>query len=215
MFVFGKLQGCKEEKGKTPPPVDEKAPKDEKVPKDEKPADTVDKEKPKAVLIIAHQNFRDEEYNEPKNILEQKGAEVKVASSSLEEAKGMKGATVKPDMLVKDINVEEMQAVVFIGGTGAKEYFQNQDALNVAKEAAKNDKVKVLAAICIAPVILANAGVLNGKNATVFPSEKEAIEEKGAKYLDQDVVVDGKIVTARGPEASKKFGQKIAELMGL
>jgi len=67
----------------------------------------------------------------------------------------------------------------------------------------------MVAAICIAPVILANAGLLKKKNATVFKSEIAAIEAKGAVYSGSGVTVDGNLITASGPDQAKQFGKEI------
>ena len=165
----------------------------------------------KALLIIASKNFRDEEYLETRAALEKAGAQVEVASSSLEEATGMLGAKAKADMLLKDADVAKYNTVVFIGGGGATEYFQNATALKIAQDAAAQGKV--LGAICIAPVILANAGILKGRKATCFASGQKALTQHGAVFTNEDVTVDGKIVTGRGPKAAKKFGRALVELL--
>lgn len=72
---------------------------------------------------------------------------------------------------------------------------------------------KIVAAICLAPVILANAGVLDGKSATVAGTEARSIESKGARYAGPGVTVDGNVVTGNGPKCSRVFGQKIDELL--
>ncbi|MDD5086856.1 MAG: DJ-1/PfpI family protein, partial [Candidatus Nanoarchaeia archaeon] len=70
---------------------------------------------------------------------------------------------------------------------------------------------KITAAICIAPVILANAGVLDGKKATVFPSGKDDIMVRGADYTGEQVTQDGKVITANGPAAARSFGEAIVK----
>ncbi|MBC7348303.1 MAG: DJ-1/PfpI family protein, partial [Clostridia bacterium] len=72
---------------------------------------------------------------------------------------------------------------------------------------------KVLGAICLAPVTLANAGVLAGRKATVFSPEAKRLEAAGAKYTGAGVEIDGRIVTASGPENAKDFGEAIAALL--
>lgn len=166
----------------------------------------------KIVMIIARQNFRDEEYKEPRELFEQSGAKIIVASSSLKESVGMlKKVKVKPDILIKKVRVKEYDAVVFVGGVGAQEYFNNKTAHRIAKKAIKEKKI--LAAICIAPSILANAGVLKDKKATVWESEKGNLKKKEAIYQDKDVVQDGNIITANGPKAAKKFAHTIARTL--
>lgn len=73
-----------------------------------------------------------------------------------------------------------------------------------------------MGAICIAPAILAKAGVLKGKKATVWSSlmDKSAVkilEKSGADYLPDSVVADGKVITATGPLAAKEFAEKIIQ----
>lgn len=164
------------------------------------------------LMIIAHQGFRDEEYQEPRQIFEARGATITVASSSLETAKGALGVQVKPDFLLKDIAVGDYDAIVFVGGPGAQEYWDDPVAHAVAQEAVAQGEV--LAAICIAPATLAKAGVLKGKNATVFSSEAEALKAGGANYTGASVERDGLIITANGPQAATKFAEEIAKALG-
>ena len=164
----------------------------------------------KVLMVIAPADFRDEEYSETRKALENIGAKVTVVNSTGQASKGMFGTIVKPDKNFYNINVSEYDAVVFIGGSGMTAYFNNQQALSLAKEFNKSGKV--VAAICIAPTILVNANILNGKNATCFPSERDNINAVGT-YTGKPVEVDGKIITGNGPQAAKEFGKKIAEAL--
>ncbi len=101
--------------------------------------------------------------------------------------------------------------MVFVGGPGAAVYLNDKDILNLAKAAEK--KGKIIGAICIAPSILANAGILGRKKATCFPSEAQNLEGRGAIYTRDDVTVYGNIVTADGPMAARKFAEAIVELL--
>ncbi len=165
----------------------------------------------KVAMIIASQGFRDEELREPKEVLEAAGAEVVVVSSTLEESDGMLGMAVRPQLLLDSLRVADVDAVVFVGGVGAQEYWADSTAHALAWAAV--DSGKVLAAICIAPVTLANAGVLSGKKATVWSSERDRLEGKGAVYTAADVEVDGRLVTANGPGAAREFGKRIVQLL--
>ena len=165
----------------------------------------------KIVMIIAPVNFRDEELSVPKSIFEGAGATVHVASTSLEQAKGKLGMELIPDMLVKDIKVENYDAVIFVGGAGASCYFNSKIAHDIAKNAYL--KNKLLCAICAGPVILANAGVLKGKKATVFSSFERELKQKGAIYTGSPVQVDGNIVTADGPQSAERFAREIIKLL--
>jgi len=188
----------------------------------------------KIAMIIAFKDFRDEEYFVPKEILEEAGAEIKTASNKKGEAIGADGGEVEIDLLVSELNPAEFDdlepksshnsiqsisffdAIVFIGGPGCLKYLDNENSYRVAREAVSQQKL--IAAICISPVILAKAGILNGKRATVWssPMDKSPIkilEKNGTIYQDEDIVVDGRIVTANGPAAAKKFGEAIIELL--
>ena len=165
----------------------------------------------KVLFIIAPDNFRDEEYLYPREILEEEGVNVSVASKSLDEAYGMLGARVEPDLLLSEVKVDEYDGIVFIGGIGAKLYWNDEQALRICREAVSEGKI--LAAICIAPVTLACAEVLEGMKATVWPSEKDRLVERGAIYTGREVEVDGKIITANGPKAARDFVNKILEAL--
>jgi len=170
----------------------------------------------KIVMIIAFRDFRDPEYFEPKEILEKTGAEIKTASNKMGTAIGADGGDTKVDLLVSEINPVDFSTVVFIGGPGALEALDNEDSYKVARETVSQNKI--LASICISPVILAKTGVLEGKKATVWSSPLDRspvriLKENGAIYQDASVVVDGKIITANGPGAAREFGETIVAVL--
>lgn len=165
------------------------------------------------VLIIAEKIFRDEEYQVPKDILTRAGIKVITASTTTDEAVGKLGLKVKPDIFISQIDNDRIDALIFIGGAGSDQYFHDPVAHRLAMDAAQ--KGKIYGAICIAPTILANAGLLKGKKATVFPSPDgiEALKKGGATYTGSDVVIDGKLITGCGPEAAEKFGTELVRML--
>jgi len=170
----------------------------------------------KIIMIVAFRDFRDAEYFVPKEILEAAGAELKTASNKKGTAIGADGGDTEVDLLVSEINSVDFDAVIFVGGPGALDAFDNEDSYELARETVSQDKV--LASICISPVILAKAGVLKGKKATVWSSALDrspvkTLQNYGAIYQDQLVVVDGKIITANGPGAAEEFGEAIVKLL--
>ena len=165
----------------------------------------------KVVLVVAFKGFRDEELFDTQTELENAGVKTIVASTHVGNATGILGGIAEATMAIGQINVGEFGGIVFVGGVGAEAYFNDCKAQELVRKF--NADGKVVAAICIAPGILANAGVLKGKKATAFPSEEGNLMEKGAIWTGQNVTVDGKIVTANGPKAAKEFGRKIAECM--
>ena len=164
----------------------------------------------KIVMIIAARQFQETEFREPKEIFNNESANVTIASSTLSMATGG-NLSVKPDILINDVKVKDFDAIVFIGGFGVTEYFENPQAHRIARQALEANKI--LAAICMAPRILANAGVLKGKKATCFPNVKEDIKDKGAIVTGEMVERDGNIITGNGPGAATKFGETIASAL--
>lgn len=163
----------------------------------------------KVLFIVAPVNFRDEEYFEPKKILEKAGIRVVTASLKSGELTGMLGGKTNSEILLSDVNPQEYDGAVFIGGSGSNIYWDNQTAHSIANYMAQSKKV--VGAICIAPVTLERAGILKGKKATVFPSEKK--ELKSAIYSDKKVVQDDLIITASGPDAASEFGTTLLKAL--
>ena len=170
----------------------------------------------KIAMIIAFREFRDEEYFIPKKILEASGAKITTCSTSLGKAIGRFGGEAEVNILIRDLKASDYDAILFIGGPGAHKYIEDETSHQIANEAI--NKNKLLGAICIAPAILAKAGVLNGKKATVWSSvmDKSAVKilkNSGAVYQSEAVVADGKIVTAVGPIAAKDFAETIIKVL--
>lgn len=165
----------------------------------------------KIVFIIAKEGFRDEELFKPEEILKKAGYEIKIASDGEpgEFAYGAGGGEVKIDLNYQNLNIDEFSAIVFVGGPGALEHLDNQFSYQIINKAL--EKNKIIAAICIAPVILAKAGVLKNKKATVWPSQEaiNILKSNQALFLDQPVVIDEKIITANGPLSAQEFGEKL------
>ncbi|NOZ64742.1 MAG: DJ-1/PfpI family protein [Caldiserica bacterium] len=170
----------------------------------------------RVLFLIAAQNFRDEELLITRKMLEEGEFKVVIASSSSPSiARGMLGTKIKPDIPVSRIQVEDYRAIVLIGGAGAKEYWNNSLVHKLLRQALQ--KGKVIGAICIAPVTLAKAGILKNRRATVWWSSsidlRKALKHYGAKFVDKNVVIDGKIITANGPSASEEFGRALLKLL--
>ncbi len=163
------------------------------------------------LMVIASTNFRDEELEIPRGILQGEGAKITLASSSLNESRGVLGKTERPDVLLKSVRAEDYDALIFVGGAGASEYWDDPVAHKLVKDIWGEGRL--VAAICIAPVILANAGVLKGKKAAVWSSEAEKLSQKGASCTGAGVEVDGNLITANGPQSAKEFGERIVDAL--
>jgi len=169
------------------------------------------KDQQKILMVIAPREFQGIEYNDSKKVFTEHGFKVVTASERAGECIEKYGAKVWAEVPIHSLNAHDYDAIVLIGGPGASQYFHDDDLIHLVQEA--NSAGKVIAAICIAPTILANADILRGKKATVFPSQKDALFQKGAMYTGKDVEIDGNIVTANGPDAAEEFAEEIAKLI--
>lgn len=166
-----------------------------------------------ALLIIPSHDVQDDELREAQSALENAGAIVTVASIEGEDVTGMLGGLFTPDIKISDAIESDYELVACIGGTGSFDLWENQEIISLVTEFYNHDKT--VAAICAAPGILANAGLLNNIEATCFPYEpiSDLLTSKGAIYVDREVVISGKIITGNGPDAAKAFGAALAEAL--
>jgi protease I len=133
----------------------------------------------RVALLIAPSDFRDEEYFQPKVMLEAVGIQVStVAKGNPDEVTGTNGGKAHIDAKFEDLTAEHYDGLVLVGGKGAYQYFDDSDVHALVQAFCELDKP--VGAICIAPVILAKAGSLLGKRATVFPDGENDLEKEGA-----------------------------------
>jgi len=163
------------------------------------------------VMIIAFEQFRDEEYSEPRSVFEKAGFAVTTASSKLGTATGKLGMKQKVDITLDQVKADDYAAVLFIGGQGSFDYYDDSTCHEIARETLKQGKI--LGAICAAPGILARAGVLKGKKATMFDDTGE-FKKSGATYTGKGVEIDGNIITATGPKTARAWGEAIVRALG-
>ena len=167
----------------------------------------------KILMVIAPGNFRDEELLVPRQKFKDEGFEVVVTSTQKGISKGMLGYEILISKSLDELNFDEFDAVVFVGGSGVEEFkmYENPAVLNVAKKFYTDGKV--VGAICLAPMILADVGILKDKEATVWTSASDYLEQKGALVSEKNVVVSGKIVTGNGPQAAEEFAEEVLGLL--
>jgi SagB-type dehydrogenase family enzyme len=172
------------------------------------PGDKTTTKAKRAVLVVPSVNFADEELFETRRVLTEASIETVIASSKIGPLQGTLGGITASEVVLDKVRVEDFDAVVFIGGPGAEEYFTNPAALGIVRESAARGKV--IAAISIAPTILANAGVLRGVRATGFLPQREQMQRGGAQYTGAPVERDGLIITGSDPSAAIPFAQTVA-----
>jgi protease I len=167
----------------------------------------------KVLFVIAFQGFRDEEYAEPKRILEGHGVGIVTASTAVGTATGKLGLETPVDVPYGDQQAVDYDAVVFIGGPGSPCYWEDPAAHRLLRDAAAAGKI--IGGICSAALTLAKAGILSGKRATVWSGDAEAFRPLVGKYTAAECEIDGNCITANGPGAADAFGMALAEALGV
>jgi protease I len=162
------------------------------------------------LVFLPQQLFSGEEFEPALGQLSLAGLRTQIASSDTGVAVSMGQILVKPDLALLDAQVADYAGLVLIGGSGAALYWSDSLLQARCREFAASGRV--VAAIGIAPITLARAGVLKGREATVF-HERSAINwlrESGAKFSFRDMVTDRNIITAAGEEQARAFGKAVA-----
>ncbi|TSC80673.1 MAG: protease I [Candidatus Peregrinibacteria bacterium Gr01-1014_25] len=166
-----------------------------------------------ALIILAQNGYQDKEYAGTRKGLEEGGFSIVVGSTAAGACRGKLGGSEQATVALKDVRVGDYDRIAYIGGPGAAAYAKDPEALRIARETVAAGKV--LGAICIAPTILAAAGVLKGKKATVWNEDgqqSQVLRDAGATYTGEPVTVDGRMVTADGPASAEVFGKTLAAL---
>src|ERR1700742_568641 len=166
------------------------------------------------ILIIATNGFEQSELEVPRDKLRDAGAKVDVASPNGKEIMGWDkkdwGRRADVDLKIADARPGDYQALVIPGGV------MNPDKLRVDEDAMKIVKTflsdgKVVAAVCHGPWLLVQADALKGRRATSYKSIRKDVENAGAHWVDEEVVVDNGIITSRNPNDLPAFVSKIIE----
>ena len=173
----------------------------------------------KILFILMPEEFQDIEFEVPYTILQAEGYTTDIAGLRPGEAQGTYGLTYTPNLLLAKMKMSDFDAydaLVIPGGPGSSKFlWDNQELQNVVKYF--HETKKVIATICHACVVPAQAGLLTDKEATVYPSpEALAIfEQAKVKVVDQGCVTlkDEKIITAQGPKFAKDFAESVVELL--
>ena len=160
------------------------------------------------VLIIATDGFEQSELFKPREALIDAGAQVVLASNKSEPIQGMrhdeKGETITPDISIHDVDPADYDALVIPGGVANPDTMRmEQHALDIVRDFFARDKP--VAAICHGPWLLAEADVIDGRRLTAWPSIRTDLHNAGAEVVDEQVVVDGNLITSRKPDDIPAF----------
>ena len=168
----------------------------------------------KRIAILVENGFEQVELTSPKEALEEAGARVDVVSPADGEVKGWKhtawGDEIPVDVRLEDADPADYDGLVLPGGV------MNPDKLRVNEQAlafvrAFFEAGKPVASICHGPWTLVNAGVAKGQQMTSYHTIRKDLENAGARWVDEEVVVDHGLVTSRSPKDLPAFNAKMIE----
>ena len=162
-------------------------------------------------LIISADHFEDSELLYPFYRLQEEGLQVDIASIARGKINGKHGYEIVVDKALRDIEPKAYDLLVLPGGKAPSKLRKEPAAVAIAQDFMRSNKP--VAAICHGPQILITAGVLEGRRATCYHSVAEELQESGALYEDNEVVVDGKLVTSRQPSDLPAFMREIVRLL--
>ena len=168
----------------------------------------------KKVAILATNGFEESELTSPKNALEKAGADVHIVSLEKGNIKSWKdgnwGSEFSVDKTLDEVSQADYNALVLPGGVINPDTLRrNEKAVDFVRSFFRNHKP--VAAICHAPWLLAEADVLDQRKITSFSSIKTDMINAGAKWVDEEVVVDEGLVTSRNPDDLPAFNAKLVE----
>ena len=168
----------------------------------------------KRIVILATDMFEQVELVEPRTALEDAGAEVELVSLEEGEIQGFnhydKADTFPVDKAVADASADDYDALLLPGGVGNPDTLRT-DENAVAFVRSFVDAGKPVAAICHAPWMLVEADVVRGRTLTSFWSIKTDVRNAGGNWVDEEVVLDGGVVTSRSPDDIPAFNKQIIE----
>jgi len=166
----------------------------------------------KRVAILAENLYQEMELWVPYYRLREEGADVRVVGTGgAKEYTSKHGYPVTVDLQAEQVNAVEFDAVVIPGGYAPDLMRRSEAMVRLVREAVRQGKV--VAAICHAGWMLCSADVLRGRTATSFPSIKDDLIHAGARWVDQEVVVDGHLITSRKPQDLPAFCRELVQAL--
>ncbi|MES2327526.1 MAG: type 1 glutamine amidotransferase domain-containing protein [Pseudomonadota bacterium] len=168
------------------------------------------------VLIVATDGFEEWELFGPRQILQQRGAEVMLASLKLDPIQATvhddPGKTIRPDLTIDQASADDFDALILPGGV------RNPDELRLHSNVIElirdfDDQEKPIGAICHGPWLLVEADLVDGRTVTSWPSIRTDLRNAGGNVVDEPAVTDGNIVTSRKPDDVEAFTNALIDLI--
>lgn len=152
----------------------------------------------KHVLIISADGFEDSELLQPYQQLSEEGISADIASLSEGEITGKRGKHATANLSIDKVKPDDYDMLFLPGGKAPAELRKHEKVLDVVRSFSKANKP--VAAICHGPQILISAGVIRGRTATSYHSVADEMKAAGVNYVDQELAVDGNLITSRQPD---------------
>lgn len=168
------------------------------------------------ILIVATDGFEEWELFGPRQILQQRGAEVVLASLTRDPIQATvhddPGKTIRPDLTIDEANPDDFDALILPGGVRNPDHLRiHSNVIGLIKAFAEGGKP--IGAICHGPWLLVEADLLRGRTATSWPSIRTDLRNAGAKVVDEAAVTDANIVTSRNPDDVEPFTNALIDLI--
>src|SRR5256714_10826868 len=169
----------------------------------------------KKVAILVEKNYEDSEFQIPYTALQEAGAEVTVLGSRMNEKyTGKQGkVTIEPDGTTTEARAEDFDAVVIPGGMAPDTMRTNMKTVRFVQDSVEQNKL--VAAVCHGPQVLIEGDLLKGRRATGFRAIRKDMQNAGASFSDEPLVVDGQLITSRRPGDLPIFTVAILRRLGL
>jgi len=162
------------------------------------------------ILIPLAEGFEEIEAVTNIDVLRRAGLDVITAGIGSKNIEGDHGIKIEADTEINEIDAADLDAVVLPGGMpGAANLRDSNELRNIIKQL--NEENKLCAAVCAAPIVLEAAGILEGKKATSYPGFDK--DMPSCNYQEERVVIDGNLITGRGPGVAMEFAMTIVEYL--
>ena len=167
----------------------------------------------KRIAILAEEGFEDSELREPLRAMKDAGASVLIVGSGSKKGyKGKRGSVqVVVDTTADNVEGTQFDAIIVPGGYAPDEMRLHQSMIDLVRKAYADGKI--VASICHGPQLLISADIVKGHRVTSWPSVSVDLKNAGAIWVDEPVVKDGNIITARKPADLPKFNKTIIEAL--
>jgi len=167
----------------------------------------------KRVAMVVAKNFEDVEATDPKEYLENLGAEVTVIGIERGPIEGKKGATLEADATFAEVSPDDFAMLVIPGGGSPENLRIHEPAVEFTRRFVESGKP--VASICHGPQLLISAKVLGGRTLTSVNKIRDDVVNAGGNYVDEPLVEDGNLITSRVPGDLPVFDEALGRALGV